>query len=74
MLRAMSHLMSVIEKVVPVPETFASETLRVSAGATYIGSSAKAERELGFVARPLAEGLKETLASEMKALGIQPRQ
>ena len=60
--------------VLPLPEQYASETLRVSAGATYLGSSAKAERELGFHARPLVEGLRETLTYEMKQLGIQSRQ
>ena len=68
MLRLLSSVMSVIEKVVLVPENFAAETLRVSAGATYIGTNAKAQRELGFQPRPLAEGLKETLQHEMKAL------
>ncbi|MBI1765008.1 MAG: NAD-dependent epimerase/dehydratase family protein [Acidobacteria bacterium] len=73
MLRVLAGMMGVMEKLVPVPENFASETLRVSAGATYLGSSAKAERELGFQARPLAEGLRETLAYEMKALGLAER-
>jgi nucleoside-diphosphate-sugar epimerase len=47
-----------------------SEMLRVSAGATYLGSNAKAKRELGLHHRPLEEGLRETLLAEMKALGI----
>ncbi|TLZ55805.1 MAG: NAD-dependent epimerase/dehydratase family protein [Methanobacteriota archaeon] len=47
-----------------------SELLRVSAGATYLGSNAKAKRELGLRHRPLEEGLHETLFAEMKALGI----
>jgi nucleoside-diphosphate-sugar epimerase len=71
MLRAMSAAMSVVETLVPVPEQYSSETLRVSAGATYLGSSAKAERELGFTARPLEEGLRETLEYEMKVLGMR---
>ncbi|MEP7339837.1 MAG: NAD-dependent epimerase/dehydratase family protein [Acidobacteriota bacterium] len=71
MLRAMSAAMSVVEKVAPVPGQYSSETLRVSAGATYLGSSAKAERELGFTARSLEEGLRETLEYEMKALGMR---
>ena len=71
LLRAMSALVGVIEKIVPVPEQYSSETLRVSAGATYLGSSAKAERELGFTARPLEEGLRETLEHEMHLLGVR---
>ena len=47
-----------------------SEMLRVSAGATYLGSNAKAKRELGLRHRPLEEGLRETLLAEMKTLGI----
>jgi hypothetical protein len=37
------------------------EALRVLGGTTYLGSSAKAEAELGFAARPLEEGLREML-------------
>ena len=47
-----------------------SELLRVSAGATYLGSNAKAKRELGLPHRPLEEGLRETLLAEMRALGV----
>jgi len=71
MLRAMSSVMSLVEVIVPVSGQYSSETLRVSAGATYLGSSAKAGRELGFTARPLEEGLRETLEFEMKRLGIR---
>jgi nucleoside-diphosphate-sugar epimerase len=70
MLRAMAGIMRVVEKVVPVPAAYASETLRVLAGTTYLGSSAKAERELGFSARSLEVGLRETLLHEMKLLGM----
>lgn len=71
MLRAMSAMMSIVEKIVLLPEQYSSETLRVSAGATYLGSSAKSERELGFTARPLPEGLRETLLYEMESLGLR---
>jgi nucleoside-diphosphate-sugar epimerase len=47
-----------------------SERLRVAAGVTYLGSNAKARSELGFVPRPLEEGLRETLQHEMRLLGI----
>ena len=50
-----------------------SELLRVGAGATYLGSNAKAKKELGLHHRPLEEGLRETLRAEMQALGIPPR-
>jgi nucleoside-diphosphate-sugar epimerase len=68
MMRMSSRMMSVVERVAPVPENYSSETLRVTAGVTYLGSSAKAERELGFRARPLEEGLRETLEYEQKLI------
>ncbi|HET8679291.1 MAG TPA: hypothetical protein VFM39_04170 [bacterium] len=43
------------------------------AGVTYLGSNARAARELGFSARPLEEGLSETLTHEMRVLGLPPR-
>jgi nucleoside-diphosphate-sugar epimerase len=62
--------MGVIEKVVWLPETYRSETLRISAGVTYIGDNAKARRELGYDPRPLEEGLRELLTHEMRLLGM----
>jgi nucleoside-diphosphate-sugar epimerase len=50
----------------------AAEMLGVAAGVTYWGSSAKAERELGFHARPLREGFGETLAHELRPLEMVP--
>lgn len=67
MLLGLSSLMSFVEKVLPISGQYSSETLRVSAGATYLGTSAKAERELGFSARPLPEGLRETLTDLMNS-------
>lgn len=71
MLKAMSGLMSVVEKIVPVPDNYSSEYLRVSAGVTYIGSNAKAKQDLGWEPRPLREGLVETMQWEMKQLGMR---
>jgi nucleoside-diphosphate-sugar epimerase len=70
MLKLTSALMRPVEAIVPVPETYSAENLRVIAGVTYLGNSAKAQRELGFSARPLEEGLRETLRHEMKLLGM----
>jgi nucleoside-diphosphate-sugar epimerase len=47
-----------------------SETLRLMAGTTWIGSSAKAERELGFTTRSLDEGLRHTIEHELRQLGM----
>lgn len=70
MLRTAAGLMSLIEKVVPVPEDYSAEYLRVSAGVTYIGDNSKARRELGYTPRALREGLSETLQHEMRLLGM----
>lgn len=61
LLRFMSILSGFFGTIIPLPETYAAETLRVSAGVTYLGDNAKAKRELGYTVRPLEEGLRETL-------------
>ena len=70
MIRATAALMGVVEKVVPVPEAFSAEFLRVNAGTTYWGDNSKARRELGYAPRPLREGMAETLRVEMALLGM----
>jgi nucleoside-diphosphate-sugar epimerase len=70
LLAAMSRLMGVAERVVAVPD-YGSEYLRVSAGVTYLGGNAKARDELGWVPRPLWDGLVETLHHEMTLLGMR---
>jgi nucleoside-diphosphate-sugar epimerase len=72
-LRAASAAMTLIEKVVPLSPAYSSEGLRVIAGVTYLGSHARARRELGWTARPLRDGLTETLRHEMTLLGLSPR-
>jgi nucleoside-diphosphate-sugar epimerase len=67
-LRGAAACAGVVEKFVRLPSAYASESLRVLAGVTYIGSSARAQQELGWSARPLREGLTETLRVEMAAL------
>jgi nucleoside-diphosphate-sugar epimerase len=49
---------------------FLPESLR-GAGASYLGSSAKAHRELGFVARPLREGFAEVLPAHLAELAAR---
>ena len=71
MMKMMAATTSVVEKVIPVPPDYSSEYLRISAGVTYIGSNAKARRVWGYNARPLEEGLTETLQHEMKLLGMK---
>jgi nucleoside-diphosphate-sugar epimerase len=69
-LKAMAACMGVVERGVPLPETYTNEGLRVVAGVTYLGDNAKAQRELGWHPRPLEAGLAETLEHEMKLLGM----
>ena len=71
MIKATAALTSVVEKVLPLPEIYRSETLRSSAGVSYIGDNRKAREELGFNPRPLHEGLTTTLAYEMAKLGLK---
>jgi nucleoside-diphosphate-sugar epimerase len=69
-MRAAARLMGLVERVAPVPPDYTAEYLRVNAGTTYIGDNAKARRVLGYAPRPLREGLAETLAQEMRLLGM----
>jgi dihydroflavonol-4-reductase len=48
----------------------AAETLRLMAGTTWIGSSVKAKEALGFTARPIEEGLLQTIEHELRQLGL----
>jgi len=71
MFKAMSVVMGLIEKIIPLPEAYTREGLRGIAGVTYLGDNRKARRELGYNPRPLKEGLAETLRHEMKLLGMK---
>jgi nucleoside-diphosphate-sugar epimerase len=70
---AMARLAGLVEPLVPLPDLYTREGLRVLAGVTYIGDAAKARRELGYAPRLLAEGLAETLRHEMQLLGVTAR-
>ncbi|MCG3111802.1 MAG: NAD-dependent epimerase/dehydratase family protein [Candidatus Manganitrophus sp. SB1] len=73
LLRGLSQIVRWLEPILPLPEFYRSESIRAIAGVTYIGSSKKAQRELGFAARPLEEGLCETLLHEMRLLGVRSK-
>lgn len=72
MLRFMSKVMGVVERIIPVPSTLSSEGMRVAAGVTYLGDNAKARRELGYEPRPIEAGFPETFAWELEQLGRRP--
>jgi len=69
-MKGIATMMSVVERAMPVPPNYSAEYLRVGAGTTYIGDNTKARRDLGYVPRPLEEGLRETLHHEMMLLGL----
>jgi nucleoside-diphosphate-sugar epimerase len=68
LLRAAAMVAGLAGHVVHLPPIFTPEALRVMAGTTYLGSSEKAVRELGFSARPLREGMDQTLEHELRVL------
>jgi nucleoside-diphosphate-sugar epimerase len=67
-MKATAGLMALVQKVVDLPPVLTPEALRVSAGVTYLGSNEKAVRELGFTARPLREGMDQTIEYELREL------
>lgn len=73
LLRGLARVMDGLRAIAPLPESLSGETLRVAAGVTYLGSSAKAAREFGFAPRPLDEGMRQLMEHEMRVLGITPR-
>jgi nucleoside-diphosphate-sugar epimerase len=68
LLKGAASVMGLVERIVPLPSMLSAEYLRVAAGVTYLGSNAKARRELGLEVRPLETGLRETLAYELQRL------
>jgi nucleoside-diphosphate-sugar epimerase len=58
-LRIWWPVLALLERVLPMPALLSGEAARVL-GTTWIASSEKAERELGYRPRPLEEGLKLT--------------
>jgi nucleoside-diphosphate-sugar epimerase len=69
-MHGMAKVMDLIGAIVPLPDMYTGESLR-STAASYMGSNAKAKRELAYDPRPLQEGLRETLLYEMKQLGME---
>lgn len=61
-LRATGMATGPLSRVARVPATYTPEALRVAL-ASYLGTRARAERELGWQPRGLEEGLQETVAA-----------
>lgn len=68
-MRVFAGVMKGVGRFVKLPPALQPEALRVLAGTTYFGANEKAVRELGFTARPLEEGLAQTLEHELRLLG-----
>lgn len=60
-------------RLLPLPSAYTGEGLRDIAGGTYIGSNAKAHRDLGFALRSLEQGLPDALRWEAARLGMRPK-
>jgi nucleoside-diphosphate-sugar epimerase len=60
--RATAAVNRVVGRVVPLPDDYTGESLRASV-ATYVGDPTRAEKELGWSARGLDEGLRETVTA-----------
>ncbi|MBN2116821.1 MAG: NAD-dependent epimerase/dehydratase family protein [Anaerolineales bacterium] len=58
-LRVWWPVLGLLERVLPIPAVLSGEAARVL-GTTWIATSEKAQRELGYRPRPLEEGLKLT--------------
>jgi nucleoside-diphosphate-sugar epimerase len=71
LMRALAYAMAPLGALLPLPPSYTYEGLRSVAGVTYLGSNAKARRELGFDPRPLDDGLRETLRALMRELGMR---
>jgi len=71
-MKLLAGVMRLVGAAVPLPEDYRYESLRVMAGVSYGGSSAKAESELGWSFRPLEAGLQATILDCMRELGMRP--
>ena len=71
MMKAMAAMIGLIGTIFPLPEPYSVESIRSSAGVSYLGSNEKAWRELGYAPRTLEQGLPETLEYEIQQLGMR---
>lgn len=70
LVKGLAAIARLVERVLPLPLVMRSESLRSLAGTTYGGSYEKAKAELGYAPRSLEVGMAETLAYEIRRLGI----
>jgi nucleoside-diphosphate-sugar epimerase len=65
--RLASQLIRPVAALLPVPQNYHPETLRVAGGAVYYADDSRARREIGWNPRPLRDALAHTLAAEQAA-------
>jgi nucleoside-diphosphate-sugar epimerase len=70
MMKALASMIGLLDPVFTLPEPYSVESIRGSAGVSYLGSNEKAQRELGYAPRTLEEGLPETLEYELQHMGL----
>jgi nucleoside-diphosphate-sugar epimerase len=68
MMRFSAALMNPIQAIFPVPPVYRSESLKVTAGVTYLGSNEKARKELGYSPRSLEQGFRQELPKMLEEL------
>jgi dihydroflavonol-4-reductase len=68
-LRSLAPVTDGLRRVLPLPSHLSGEALRASSGPTYIGTNAKARRELGFAPRPFEVGWPPVVLHELAGLG-----
>jgi nucleoside-diphosphate-sugar epimerase len=73
MMKASAAMAGFFGKIIPIPELYSSEMLRITAGVTYIGDNTKARSDLGYEPRSLKDGLTETLELLMQEMKIVRR-
>jgi nucleoside-diphosphate-sugar epimerase len=71
-MRPLAPLAGSLGNYLSLPDLFTEEAIRVL-GMTYLGSSAKAQSELGWSTRPARDGFAETFAALASDLGSPPR-
>ena len=70
MLSINAAMMSVFERIVPVPDFFSSDALRgMSGSVTLTVQTGKARTELGWTPRSMDQALREVMAAELTSLG-----
>ena len=60
-MRGLAGIMQVVGGVFRLPPAWQAETLRATAGVTYLGTNGKAVRELGYAPRSLLAGLRDVV-------------